>query len=184
MKIRTAIVAALIGGAGFSVLPAMAQTATAPAARASLSAEEYARRQAQGELFEIALSQLILDKSEDQGVRAFAEQMVTAHTASLEKLRAAAGTMAALLPATLDSTQQNTLFRLENISGMKFNMEYMQLQIDGHKAALDLNRRYASGGTDPALRQYASDSVPMIQDHLNMAQKVRVAPPITPGPKL
>lgn len=182
MKIRTAIVAALIAGAGLSVLPAMAQTA--PAARASLSAEEYARRQAQGELFEIAISQLVLDKSEDQGVRAFAEQMVTAHSASLEKLRAASGTMAALLPTTLDSTQQTALFRLENISGMKFNMEYMQMQADGHKAALDLNRRYASGGTDPALRQYASDSVPMIQDHLNMAQKVRVAPPITPGPKL
>lgn len=182
MKIRTAIVAALIAGVGLSVLPAMAQTA--PAARASLSAEEYARRQAQGELFEIAISQLVLDKSEDQGVRAFAEQMVTAHSASLEKLRAASGTMAALLPTTLDSTQQTALFRLENISGMKFNMEYMQMQADGHKAALDLNRRYASGGTDPALRQYASDSVPMIQDHLNMAQKVRVAPPITPGPKL
>lgn len=184
MKIRTAIVAALIGGMGFATLPAMAQTATAPATRASLSAEEYARRQAQGELYEIALSQLILDKSEDQSVRGFAEQMVTAHTASLQKLRAAAGTMAALLPTTLDSTQQNTLIRFENISGMKFNMEYMQLQIDGHKQALELNRRYASGGTDPALRQYASDSVPMIQDHLNMAQKVRVAPPITPGPKL
>lgn len=184
MKIRTAIVAALIGGAGFASLPAMAQTATAPSARASISAEEYARRQAQSELFEIALSQLILDKSEDQGVRAFAEQMVAAHTASLQKLRAAAGTMAALLPTTVDSTQQNVLFRLENISGMKFNMEYMQMQIDGHKQALELNRRYATGGTDPALRQYASEAVPMIQDHLNMAQKVRVAPPITPGPKL
>ena len=184
MKIRTAIVAALIGGAGLAGLPVLAQTATAPATRASLSAEEYARRQAQGELFEIALSQLILDKSEDQGVRGFAEQMVTAHAASLEKLRAASGTMAALLPTTVDPTQQNTLIRLENISGMKFNLEYMQLQIDGHKQALELNRRYASGGTDPALRQYASDAVPVIQDHLNMAQKVRVAPPITPGPKL
>ena len=183
MKIRTAIVAALIGGAGFAALPAMAQTATAPATRA-LSAEEYARRQAQGELYEIALSQLILDKSEDQSVRGFAEQMVAAHTASLQKLRTAAGTMAALLPTTLDSTQQNTLIRFENISGMKFNMEYMQLQIDGHKQALELNRRYASGGADPVLRQYASEAVPMIQDHLNMAQKVRVAPPITPGPKL
>ena len=182
MKFRTAIIAALIGGAGLSALPALAQTA--PATRASLSAEEYARRQAQGELFEIALSQLILDKSEDQGVRAFAEHMVTAHTASLEKLRTASGTMAALLPSTLDSTQQNTLIRLENISGMKFNMEYMRLQIDGHKQALELNQRYASSGTEPALRQYASESVPMIQSHLAMAQQVRVAPPITPGPKL
>jgi putative membrane protein len=184
MKIRTAIVAALIGSAGFLALPAMAQTATAPTARASMSADEYARRQAQGELFEIALSQLILDKSEDQGVRAFAEQMVAAHTASLQKLRAASGALAATLPSTLDSTQQNTLFRLENISGMKFNLEYMQLQIDGHKQALDLNRRYAANGTDPALRQYASEAVTMIQDHLSMAQKVRAAPPITPGPKL
>jgi len=182
MKIRTVIVAVLIGGAGLPALQVLAQTA--PATRASLSAEEYARRQAQGELFEIALSQLVLDKSEDQGVRAFAEQMVTAHTASLEKLRAAAGTMAALLPTTLDSTQQTTLFRLENISGMKFNLEYMQMQIDGHKAALELNRRYASGGADPALRQYASESVPVIQDHLATAQQVRVAPPVTPGPKL
>ena len=182
MKIRTAIVAALIGGACLSGLPVMAQTA-APAARGSLSSEEFARRDAQAQLFEIAVSQLILDKSEDQAVRGFAEQMVAAHTASLEKLRAASGTMAALLPTTLDSTQQTTLFHLENISGMKFNLQYMQMQIDGHKAALELNRRYASGGTDPALRQYASEAVPMIQDHLNMAQKVRVAPPITPGPK-
>lgn len=183
MKIRTAIVAALVGGASFSALPAMAQTA-APSARAAMSADEYARRDAQAQVFEIALSQLILDKSEDQAVRGFAEQMVTAHTASLAKLRAASGALAATLPSALDSTQQNVLFRMENISGMKFNMEYMQLQIDGHKAALDLNRRYAASGTDPALRQYASESAPMIQDHLNMAQKVRVAPPITPGPKL
>ena len=182
MKIRTAIVAALMGGAGLAAMPAIAQTASA--ARASVSADEYARRQAQGELFEIAVSQLILDKSEDQAVRGFAEQMVTAHTASLAKLRAAAGSLAASLPSALDTTQQNALFRLENISGMKFNMEYMQMQIDGHKQALELNRRYAAAGTDPALRQYASEAVPVIQDHLNMAQKVRVAPPITPGPKL
>lgn len=181
MKIRTAVVAAIICGAGFATLPAMAQTV--PVARASMSADEYARRQAQGELFEIAVSQLILDKSEDQAVRAFAEQMVAAHTASLEKLRAAAGTYAAMLPSTLDSTQQTALFRLENISGMKFNMEYMQLQIDGHKQALELNRRYAASGGDAPLRQYAAGAVPMIQDHLSMAQKVRVAPPITPGPK-
>lgn len=181
MTFRTAIVAAIICGAGFATMPAMAQTA--PAARASVSADEYARRQAQGELFEIAVSQLILDKSEDQGVRAFAEQMVAAHTASLEKLRAAAGTYAAILPSALDSTQQIALFRLENMSGMKFNLEYMQLQMDGHKQALELNKRYAASGSDASLRQYAAGAVLVIQDHLSMAQKVRVAPPITPGPK-
>lgn len=181
MKVCTVIAAALIGGAGLAVLPAVAQAA--PAARASMSADEYARSQAQGELFEIALSQLVLDKSEDQGVRDFAERMVAAHTASLQKLRAASGPLAATLPSALDSSQQTSLFRLENVSGMKFNLEYMQLQMDGHKQALDLNRRYAANGTDPALRQYATEAVPMIQDHLSMAQKVRVAPPITPGPK-
>lgn len=181
MKIRTAIVAAVIGSVGIVSLPSLAQTT--PASRASLSADEYARRQAQGELFEIALSQLVLDKSEDQGVRAFAEQMVAAHTASLDKLRAAAGSLAASLPSSLDTNQGNAIFRLENISGMKFNLEYVQLQIDGHKAALELNRRYAASGTDPALRQYASGAVSMIQDHLAMAQRVRVAPPISPGPK-
>ena len=85
MKIRTAIAAVLIGGTGLSALPVLAQTA--PAMRASLSAEEYARRQAQGELFEIALSQLVLDKSEDQAVRTFAERIGEFPVPNAQRLR-------------------------------------------------------------------------------------------------
>lgn len=181
MGIRVAIVMALLSGTVAAAFPVLAQTATAPAAKSPFSADEYARRQAQSELFKIALSQLVLDKSEDPAVRAFAEQMVAAHTASLQKLRAAAGPYAATLPSALDSAQEVAVFQLENISGMKFNLEYMRLQIEGHKQALELNRRYAAGGSDAALRQYAAETAAMLQDHLSMAQKVRVAPPVTPG---
>lgn len=181
MKIRAAILMAIFGGMGLAFQPLMAPVAVAQATKTPFSADEYARRQAQGELFEIALSQLVLDKSEDPTVRAFAEQMVAAHTASLQKLRAAAGPYAATLPSALDSAQEVAVFHLENISGMKFNLEYMRLQIEGHKQALELNRRYAAGGSDAALRQYAAETAVMLQDHLSMAQKVRVASPVTPG---
>lgn len=179
MKIQTTVLALLIVAAGLAATPALAQSGAS-----TLSADEYARRAAAGNLFEIETSQLVLDKSEDEGVRAFAAQMVTDHTAALERLRAAvrAANLTTMLPTALDPAQAATITKLENISGMKFNLDYMQLQINGHREALELNRSYAARGDNPVLRQFAAEMVPVIQNHLTMAQKVRVSPPKSPGP--
>ena len=131
---------------------------------------------AQANLAEISEAQLALQTSKSKRIMQYAQQMVTDHTKLNDQLAPIAQAHGVTLPTTPDDAQQQQLSALQGLHGYAFNHAYVADQIQGHEAALQIAQTEASGGTDPALKQYAETGVPIIQSHLQMAQALAEHP--------
>jgi putative membrane protein len=101
----------------------------------------------------------------------FAETMVTDHTKTSEQLKSMVpGEMKAAIPSSLDDTHQKKLTRLRDAKPEDFASEYDSMQVSAHKDAVSLFERYAKGGENAKLKDWAGKTLPTLQHHLEMAQ--------------
>ena len=85
---------------------------------------------------------------------------------------AQAGAGAGIPVAPLDSRHAAMLQQLANANGRQFDALYAQMQMMSHQEAFALHSTYAQAGTDPALRNFAAQAAPIVQEHLVMAQNL------------
>lgn len=130
---------------------------------------------ASSDAFEIETSKLALATSGSASVKKFAQMMVDAHTASTAKLKAAAAkAQPALLPdPTLAPDQQAKIDALKMAKGEEFDRAYITAQNEGHAQTLDKLKSYASGGGQPALKDFATAIVPVVTAHLNAVRALK-----------
>lgn len=149
--------------------------ATASTMPMTSPAQTFVNTAAVSDTFEVESSKLALSKSSSASVKKFADMMVKAHTASTEKLKAAAGSATPpIVPdATLSAEQQPTLDKLKSVSGSAFDTAYIAAQTDGHQKTLDTLRAYSTSGDVPALKTLAGEMVPTVTAHLNMAKGLK-----------
>jgi len=144
----------------------------APASPAASAGQTFADTAAASDMFEIESSKLAASKAQSDKVKRFAEQMIKAHTASTEKLKTAADAASpAITPAAqMTSMQQQALSDLNAKSGAAFDTAYAKVQVDAHQMALDALKAYSSTGDVPSLKTFATELVPTVTGHLNMAK--------------
>jgi putative membrane protein len=173
----SAAAAFLMTGAG---LPAAAQSRLDNPPRAEhlpLAADSYAREAAMADRFEIESSRLAVARAQSEELRGFARLMIDEHTASTEALMAALA--AADMPAPSTSSpgkaRQGMMDALQQPSAgsTEFDDRYFAAQLQAHKEALALHRNYAERGDNPALRDHAARTAPIVAAHLDMLNKMR-----------
>ncbi|WP_322966369.1 DUF4142 domain-containing protein [Sphingomonas fuzhouensis] len=149
--------------------PASTQTATTSAA------QSFANTAAASDAFEIATSQLALTNGASASVKSFARKMIEAHETSTAKLKTlTAGMTPALTPnPALNAEQQQTLDRLKGLNGKAFDEAYIAGQTAGHQQTLDALKAYATTGDAPQLNTFATDLIPTVTAHLNMAKGLK-----------
>jgi len=151
---------------------AAASDAAAPSAAPASPAQAFADTAAASDTFEVETSKLAATKASSAKVKSFAEQMVKAHTDSTAKLKAAAA--AAAPPITpvpaLTAAQQAKLAELTAKSGADFDKAYAAAQIEAHQATLDALKGYSASGEVASLKAFATELVPIVTAHLNMAK--------------
>ncbi len=98
--------------------------------------------------------------------------MVKAHTETTDKLKSTLASINANVspPAHLDDRRQGMIDELRGAKDADFDARYLAQQIDAHREALILMRGYAKSGDNPAVRKLASQTVALVQSHLNMAE--------------
>jgi putative membrane protein len=128
---------------------------------------------AQGDLYEITSSQLALEKAESQEVKDFAQQMITDHTATTEQLTPIAGELGVTPPTEMNPMQQFMIAQLQGLQGAEFDTAYLRQQVVSHSAAVEAFSTAAAGGVqNESLVNFASQNLPIIEDHLAMAQSM------------
>ncbi len=144
---------------------------TAPAT----GGQAFANTAAASDAFEIASSKLALDNSNSPAIKKFANQMIAAHTASTDKLKAAtAGLSPAITPdPKLNAAQQAKLDSLKGLTGTAFDTAYIAAQQEAHQQALDMLKAYGATGDVPALKTFAVGLAPTVAAHLNMAKGLK-----------
>jgi putative membrane protein len=154
------------------VPPADAQTATTKPSQ--MTAPMFVQMIAMSDMFEIQSSQAALKNSKDAEVQKFAQTMIDHHTKMSAELKAAvqAGNVSAQIPTALAGEKAQMLQQLSGMTGEQFDQMYWKAQVQGHQEALQLAQSYAKNGDNAALRQHAEKGVPIIEQHLKMAQKM------------
>ena len=124
--------------------------------------------------FEIQSSQTALSRSQNQGVRQYAQMLITHHTQTTQQVVAAAQASGITPPPPmLLPMQQRMLDQLRSASAANFDRTYLTQQVPAHEMALALHSNYARSGDTPALRTVAQGAVPIVQQHLDEARRMR-----------
>jgi putative membrane protein len=132
---------------------------------------DFVKEAAISDMFEIASNKLAEDKG-NASEKSFALTMVTDHTKTSTELKTmvSSGKVKADVPAELDSSHQSKLDKLKGESGKDFSSDFDSDQVSAHKDAVSLFERYAKGGDNADLKDWARKTLPTLQHHLEMAQ--------------
>jgi putative membrane protein len=120
--------------------------------------------------FEVVSSKLALDKTQNADIRAFAERMVTDHTKAGQQLDQTVSSENIVVdePSSrdkLDKKHQAMLDKLRGASANQFDRLYVQMQQSAHDEAVKLFNKYSKGGDNTALKNFAQETLPTLQDH-------------------
>ena len=132
--------------------------------------EDFIKEAAMSDMLEIEAGKIAQQKG-NADEKKFAEQMITDHTKTSTELKGLlAGEMKAAIPTALDDASQKKLNKLKDAKPEDFAGEYDPMQVSAHKDAVSLFERYAKGGEDSKLKDWAGKTLPALQHHLEMAQ--------------
>ena len=165
--------AALVGLAGCDANDNKANmSSTAPTPPPALSAQDttFVNTVAQAGTEEINAAQLAETQSHSARIKSYAQQMVTDHTAANQKLASIAQSKGVTPSMTPDDAHTQMMSQLQNEHGRAFDRAYIQGQIKDHQMVVQVLQNEIQTGTDPDLKAYASSTLPVIQNHLQMAE--------------
>jgi len=132
--------------------------------------EDFIKEAATSDMLEIEAAKIAQQKG-NAGEKQFAQQMVTDHTKTTSELKGLVpADMKSALPTALDDSSQKKLDKLRDTKPEDFAGQYDPMQVSAHKDAVSLFERYAKGGDDPKLKDWAGKTLPTLQHHLKMAQ--------------
>lgn len=172
----TASTAAPAAGANTAAVAGPATPAgMAAAAPQPTTAPEFVQKAAASDMFEITEARLAEKKAGNADVKAFARMMIADHTKSTQNLKAAIAksgqTLA--LPTALPANLQSQVDALNQAGQANFDKTYMDQQVQAHTDALSLLQTYGQSGDVPALKTFASDTMKVVQMHLDRAKAIQ-----------
>ncbi len=151
---------------------AAVQTAPAPAPRVDV---DFVTGVASTDLFEVQAAKIAEARSANPQVKAFAREMIKAHTATTQALtgvlKAENSTIAT--PTALDGAHTAALAALNTMAGRSFDRMYVGLQVRAHLDAINVFQGYLKAGGDPQIKAFARKTLPAVQHHLDMANRIQ-----------
>lgn len=143
-----------------------------PTTTSAVNDNDFAKDAAQGGMAEVKLGQLAEDKGQSDAVKNFGKKMVEDHSAADDKLKAVASNDKVTLPTTIDKHDQKTYDKLSQLSGAAFDRAYAKDMVKDHEKDIDAFKQEASGGQNQAIKNFASETLPTLQEHLKMAKEM------------
>lgn len=149
-----------------------ASPTTISAAPVSSLDQQFMIMAAQGNNAEIQTSQMALERSESEEVRQFAQRMIQEHTLANQQLQQIASEYGVELPADPGPLNQAIAEQLSQLSGSEFDRAYMGAQTNAHLRTVALFQTQIQQGQEESLRQYATQLLPAVADHYEMASSM------------
>ena len=143
------------------------------------AAAAFVRAASASDLNEMEASRLAEQRSQNEQVKRFAQRMLRDHGKTTGELKGMLGQLqgvsAQQLATSLDQQHQALIQQLQGAQGAEFDRVFARQQVQSHQAAVDLFRAYAQSGDDARLKQWASQTLPSLDEHLREAQQLQRA---------
>jgi putative membrane protein len=147
----------------FAGLPAFAQ---------SHSDKEFLEKSSQGNVAEVELAKLALEKSHNAQVRGFAQRMIHDHEMLARQMKPFV-MQAGVQPSTsLDTEHQHLYNELKNLSGPEFDKQYVEAMDKDHHQDLKEFQDEVSSTQDMKLKQAVASGEKVIAEHTRMIDEI------------
>ncbi|MBV8068296.1 MAG: DUF4142 domain-containing protein [Acidobacteriaceae bacterium] len=146
--------------------------ATTPGA-AKADDRKFVKEAAIGGLMEVQLGKLAQEKASDENIKQFGQKMVDDHTKCNDELKQAAAKDNIPVPSSLDPKDQAKIDKMSKLSGTAFDKAYVKDQVKDHEKDIREFQAEAQGGSDPNVKAFASSTVPVLQQHLQLAKNLK-----------
>jgi putative membrane protein len=161
------LLAAVSVGALLAAAPAWAQNTTTESRTLSQQDRTFIHEAGAGNLAESELGQLAEQKATTPAIKEFGRWMYTDHElVGLKWLEAILGDEHESFQPTLTAEQTQLKQKLEGLSGTQFDQQYVQHMLQDHEKTVPVFEKEAKEGHNPAIRAYAQDMTPVIEQHL------------------
>ncbi len=138
---------------------------------------KFFEKAAEGGMAEVKLGKLAIDKAQNPQVKQFGQRMVDDHGRANDQLKQIASKKQMTMPTTIETKDQALYDKLSKMSGQDFDKAYMQAMVKDHEQDVSDFRKEASQGQDTDLQQFASKTLPTLEDHSRMARDIQSGRP-------
>lgn len=155
MKVTSMILAAVVLG-------------SAPVYADDKEAQEFVKKAAVSNKFEIASSELAVERTDNAVVRDFAERMISDHQKAGKDLKAAVDKsgMQLTVPEELDEKHRAMVQELRDAEDSEFDQKYIDMQANAHDEAVGLFEDYSENeDAEQNLRDFAVKTLPTLETH-------------------
>jgi putative membrane protein len=119
---------------------------------------------------EAHLGKLAQQKAGENDFKEYGQQLEKDHTDAYQKLTSIANGFT--VPKSIDAEHLKTVNRFEKLSGQSFDKQFKQTMIQDHQKAIDMFKRAQDELTNQQLKTYATEQLPILQTHLDMAKNL------------
>jgi putative membrane protein len=137
--------------------------------------ENFAKKAAEGGMAEVKLGQLAEEKGTSPAVKNFGRRMVQDHSKANNELKDVTSKENIPLPNEMDKSDQATYDRLSKLSGDAFDREYARDMVKDHSKDVSEFQREAKNGKDESIKNFAAQTLPTLQNHLDQARQMEQA---------
>ncbi|HEX4782437.1 MAG TPA: DUF4142 domain-containing protein [Usitatibacter sp.] len=117
---------------------------------------------------EVEAGKIAQGRASNADVKQFASRMVEDHTKAGDKLKSIASSKGVALPSGPDKKHQADLDKLSK--SQNFDRDYMDAMVKDHKKAVGDFEKQSKSAKDPDVKNFASSTLPTLQEHLKMAE--------------
>lgn len=131
---------------------------------------DFAVNAADGGMYEVKVGQLAVSRGTTDNVRKFGQMLIDDHGAANNELKALAQQKNITLPDSISQKMRDKYNDLAKKTGADFDKAFMDKMVDDHKKDIDAFEKEANNGNDADLKTWASNKLPTLRHHLEMAQ--------------
>lgn len=127
----------------------------------------FVAKAALSDMYEIESSKLALTRSKSAEIKAFAQQMIDAHTATSAELGPLAMAASITPPGIFDGAFAGKMKDLQDTTVENFDDKYIDQQTEVHENTLSTLKDFAEGGAPATpIKDFAIKTIPAVQAHL------------------
>jgi putative membrane protein len=133
--------------------------------------QQFVNFAAQTDMVEVNLGQLAGSAASSQGVKDYAQMLVTDHTQDYGQLATAAQQASLTVPNAIDAEHNKAMIDpFQKLKGAAFDHKYVAEMVAGHTKAIAIYKKEADNAQNPAIKSYAQATLPALQKHLDGAK--------------
>jgi putative membrane protein len=133
----------------------------------------FAKQAGGGNLAEVKLGQLAMEKAANPAIKEFGRWMMTDHGFANVRLTAITKRIGMTnFQPKLNAQDRHMQQKLRGLSGEQFDRQYTQMMVRDHKETIPKFRKEEQDGQNRLLRAYAHNLLPVLRQHLAEAEQL------------